>query len=207
MQIRAAFVAVPYPGDAFLLGSREGTEPIDSIAPFIGVTDWATLDAAVLDAHAEALSFLSDGGFRFFLPAFLIADVRGALETADPVFHLTHGFRDSSVTIPVGEREFTKSLGKSALLNPRRYGAMTFHDYALSRLSVFAREEAGAIVAYLEHRLRDRNAEDPDIAAALARFWHGRAAHAPTQRDLADHLAAEDEYLRALQGEPRPDET
>ncbi len=32
------------------------------------------------------------------------------------------------------------------MLNPRRYGAMTFADWARYRLSVFAREEAQAIV-------------------------------------------------------------
>ena len=100
----------------------------------------------------NALSFLSEGGFRYFLPAYLIADLEDRLQTADPVFHLTNGFSDKIVKIPVGQRIYEKTIGKSAFVNPRRYGAMTWHDHARCRLSVFTREEAGAIVAYLEYK-------------------------------------------------------
>jgi len=58
-------------------------------------------------------------------------------------------------------------------VNPRRYGAMTWYDYARCQLSVFTREEAGAIVAYLEYKWdadpRGLNAEE--INAALDTFW------------------------------------
>jgi hypothetical protein len=37
-------------------------------------------------------------------------------------------------------------------MNPRRYGAMTSHDYARYRLSIFTKEEATAIVAYLRYK-------------------------------------------------------
>ena len=38
-QIREAFAATPYPGDAFLQGSFEGSEPFDEVRPFVGKTD------------------------------------------------------------------------------------------------------------------------------------------------------------------------
>ena len=76
---------------------------------------------------------------------------RAQTAAADPVF-LIHGFSDSVVDVPTKARVFKKTTGKSALLNPRRYGAIRFSDYARYRLSVFAREEAAAIVEYSEYR-------------------------------------------------------
>lgn len=199
--IAEAFAAVEHPGDRFLLGSREGREPAEAVAPFVDVADWESLDPDVLDRHSEALSFLSEGGFRFFLPAFLIADVRGRLERADPMFHLTHGFSDGSASIPIGGEVFEKAFGRSALLNPRRYGAMTHFDYARYRLTVFAREEALAIVDYLEfRRWADADGIESDaITAALDAFWRARAETAPTQADLARHMHEEEAFLHAAE--------
>ena len=60
----------------------------------------------------------------------------------------------------VSGRTFTRRSGRTQFVNPRRFGAMTFCDYARFRLSVFTREEAGAIVAYLEFK-RDEDPEPP----------------------------------------------
>jgi hypothetical protein len=198
--VERAFADVAYPGAAFLQGSFDGCEPAEAIAPFTERTRWQGIDSAVLDDHAEALSFLSEGGFRFFLPAYLVADLREELTRADPVFHLTHGFRDLTVQVPTSAGVHTKNFGASAFINPRRYGAMTFEDHARHRLAVFARAEAGAIVAYLEHR-RDTDAEGlvaAEIDPALDRFWRARAANAPQAEALAAHLEAEAAYLRDL---------
>jgi len=168
--IRTGFAGSTYPGDAFLQGSFDGCEPYDEVGPFIGITDWTTLEPTFLDARYCALSFFSEGAFRFFIPAYLAADVRQQLATADPAFHLTHGLGDEE-----------GRWHRSALLNPRRYGAMTWYDYARYRLSVFAREEAAAILAYLTWK-RDRSDfphERRAIDAALETFWRDRAANAP----------------------------
>jgi hypothetical protein len=200
--IRQAFCDTERPGDAFLQGSYEGCEPGESVAPFIGITDWSQLDPMVLDANYTALSFLSEGGFRYFLPAYLIADLEERLQTADAVFHLTNGFSDKVVEIPVGQRSYEKTIGKSAFVNPRRYGAMTWHDHARCQLSVFTREEAGAIVAYLEYKrdadLHGLNAED--INAALDSFWRDRAISGPTHQAVRQYLKEEAEYLRDIGG-------
>ena len=198
--IRQAFCDTERPGDAFLQGSHEGCEPGESVAPFIGVADWSQLDPVILDASYHALSFFSEGGFRYFLPAYLIADLEAQLQTADPVFHLTNGFSDKVVEIPAGQRIYRKTFGKSALVNPRRYGAMTWHDHARGQLSVFTREEAAAIVSYLEYK-RDAdphrlNAED--ITAALDSFWRDRAVSGPTHQAIQQHLKEEAEYLRDI---------
>jgi len=201
-QIREAFRATEHPGDAFLQGSQEGCEPAEVTAPFKGITHWTQVDPAILDPNYTALSFFSEGGFRHFLPAFLVADLQGRLQTADPLFHLTNGFSDKVVKIPAGPRVFEKIIGKSAFVNPRRYGAMTWQDHARGQLSIFTREEACAIVAYLEYK-RDA---DPDglnteeINAALGAFWRERAKQAPTQEALRQHEAAEADYMKAIGG-------
>jgi hypothetical protein len=199
-EIRGAFGNNEYPGDAFLQGSFEGCEPFEEVGPFKGKMDWRAVDPDFLDGHAVALSFFSEAGFRFFLPAYLVADLQGRLGTADPLFHLTHGFSDSSVEVPAKLGIFTRKFGKSALLNPRRYGAMTWDDYARYRLSVFTKEEAGAIVAYLRHK-RDSDSfslEKDCIDGALNSFWVGRSLNAPSAEDLKRHLAEEEKSFAEL---------
>ena len=200
--IRQAFHDTEHPGDAFLQGSHEGCEPGESISPFIGVTDWSQLDPVVLDGSYDALSFFSEGGFRYFLPAYVIADLKDQLHTADPVFHLTNGFIDKVVKVPAGQRIYEKTIGKSAFVNPRRYGAMTWHDHARCRLSVFTREEAQAIVAYLEYK-RDADSHGlntEEIKAALDSFWRDRAVNGPAHQAIRQYRHEEDEYLRDIGG-------
>ena len=200
--IEAAFRETEHPGDPFLQGSHEGCEPAESTAPFKGVSHWAQIDQSILDVSYTALSFFSDGGFRHFLPAYLIADLNEMLQTADPVFHLTNGFFDRIVTVPQGARTFERAIGKSAFVNPRRYGAMTWQDHARNRLAVFTREEAGAIVAYLEWKrnVDEHRMDREEIDAALNEFWRIRAREAPTQAALQRHIQEEREYLNNLKG-------
>jgi hypothetical protein len=199
-QIRAAFAANTYPGDRFLQGSFEGCEPYEEVGAFMGKTDWTKLDSQMLDVHYCAPGFFSEAGFRFFLPAYLIADLRGELRTADPLFHLTHGFSSVSIDVPVESKTFLRSTGGEVLLNPRRYGAMTWADYARQRLSVFTREESKAIVEYMHCRCdRDQTGLDrSSVEAALKQFWLDRAVNAPTRGSLEAHLRAEDEFAAAI---------
>jgi hypothetical protein len=199
-RIRAAFDHTEYPGDAWLVGSSEGCEPESEVGPFRG-RDWRELDAPFLDAHYSALSFFSEGGLRYFLPAFLLADLGDALQTADPVFHLAGAFHDLTIDHPgPGGRPVRRLIGRSQLVNPRRYGAMTFLDYARCRLSVFTREECVGIVEYLRWRRSraDLESERSGIDAALADFWLPRAEHAPTQAALAAHLADDAAVMAAI---------
>jgi hypothetical protein len=199
-EILEAFGNNEYPGEAFLQGSFEGCEPYDEVGPFKGKKDWITVDPEFLDGHAAALSFFSEAGFRFFLPAYLVADLQDRLRTADPLFHLVHGFSDSSVEVPTKTRIFTRKFGKSAFLNPRRYGAMIWFDYARYRLSVFTKEEAKAIVAYLQFK-RDSDPLGPDkerIDGALQSFWTERSLNAPSAESLKQHVGEEEKYLGEL---------
>lgn len=198
--VERAFSDVPHPGDPFLLGSHDGEEPFEEVRAFHGLTDWHALTPEFLDVHYTVLSFFSEGGFRYFLPAFLVADIRDALKTADPVFHLTHGFSEFSTSHTLDGRVFTRTSGRSQFINPRRYGATTFYDYARCRLSVFGREESAAVVAYLEFSLGlDSRRTDRDaIERALELFWRERAVSAPTAADMRRHLVEQAEYMDAL---------
>jgi len=197
--IQRGFERTPYPGDAYLQGSREGCEPYEETVPFAG-RHWDGLPAEFLDGHYTALSFFSEGALRFFLPAYLIADVRRELQTADPVLTLAGPFEETRLTTQAGGREHTRRTGGLVLLNSRRYGAISFSDYARFRFSVFSREEAQAVVAYLQHRRStDTDGIDtPAIDCALESFWRDRAKGAPTTDELERHVAAEQEYFRDL---------
>jgi hypothetical protein len=171
----------------------------EETASFKGRTEWRTLESALLDAHHSALSFFSEGAFRFFLPAFLIADLRNELMSAEPLFHLT-GFGVCSAQLPVNSRVFTRKVGGSTLMNPKRYGAMTFADYARYRLSVFTREEARAIVAYLNYSQETdtHGINKAQIVEALNAFWLDRAEHAPSEESLKTHLREESDFIAHL---------
>jgi hypothetical protein len=200
-QIREAFVTTPYPGDAFLQGSFDGCEPYDEVGAFVGKTDWSKLDSTILDGHYCALNFFSEGGFRFFLPAYLIADLREELLTADPLFHLWHGFVTVSAEVPVGPQKFRRDSGGKGLLNPQRYGAMTWSDHARHRLSVFTREEARAIVAYMSYK-REHDTMGLDksrIDVALKEFWFDRAENAPTHEAVKAHTQEQESFTAAVQ--------
>jgi hypothetical protein len=198
--IQIVFGNNEYPGDDYLLGSTEGSEPYDEIKPFIGKRDWSLLASGVLDLHYGALNFFSEAGLRFFLPAYLIADLNDELQTADPLFTLVHGFSNISIEHQIGEQVFIRRTGRDAFINPKRYGTLTFHDYSRYRLSIFSREEAQAIVLFLEYtRDNDPHGINLDqIEAALTSFWYERAETAPTAETIAAHLLDEDKYLSAL---------
>lgn len=195
--IREAFRENEYPGDAYLQGSHEGCEPFEEVGPFTDRKDWTAIGPDFLDSRSAALSFFSEAAFRYFIPAYLVADLHGQLNSADPVFYLTNGFYELQVEVRKKDRLFVVKSGKSAFINPRRYGAMTFYDYARYRLSVFTREEASAIVAYLEYK-RDTDesrVERDRIDAALNLFWRERAEVAPSIEELKQYLIAQEEFI------------
>ena len=155
-QIREAFASVPYPGETRLRGSDESDEPFAVERDFRGKGDWRTLDPQFIDRSpdglASALSMFSDEAFRFYLPAFMIADLDGRLKFSDPVFHLTHGLDDASW---------------SERINPRRYRDETWSEYAAERFARFTLEEAAAIVAFLTLRAEQNALDRERIDQAL----------------------------------------
>lgn len=205
-QIRAAFRDTCSPGDNFLCGSFDGTEGFEVTDPFRGHTSWEAIDPAFLDANRSALNFFSGSAFRFFIPAYLIADLHGTLYDADPTWTLTHRFVPFAYNHRMpGGVTLRRSSGPRTLVNPRRYGAMTSADSARHALSVFTREEAQSIVAYLRYMQTNPDAthDSADIELALTAYWLDRARNAPTTEDLARHLAEEAAWYEAIQSGTR----
>lgn len=163
-QIREAFAGVPYPGAEHLINSYEGEEPFRVENDFKSKRDWRALDPEFIDQSpdglASALNFFSHEAFRFYLPAYLIADLDHRLKRVNPVFHLTHGLDD---------------LSSRERINPQRYGDKTWAYYARERFSAFTREQAAAVVAYLTLKRDTNDWERGDIAEALRNYWSERA--------------------------------
>ena len=161
-QIVAAFASVPAPPVWCLSGSREGEEPVLLESEFRDARDWRSLTPEFLDrapgGFASALSFFSDEAFRFYLPAYLLADLRGQLQRADVFFHLTHGL---------------DNLARDKPVNPIRYGSRTWFDAMRHRFSIFDKAQREVIARYLEHRERIADIEPERRAAreALDNYW------------------------------------
>ncbi len=164
-RICEAFASVENPPRWHLSDSDEGDEPGLIAREFFDKSDWRTLDADFLDrapdGYASALSFFSDEAFRFYLPAYLLADLDGALHNVDVVFHLCHGLEDRS---------------RMERINPRRYGERTWLDAARHRFAIFDARQARAIVDFLRFKLEAAEPHDrPRIEQALQAYWLDRA--------------------------------
>ena len=113
-------------------------------------------------ASPSALSFFSPGAFRFYLPAYLIADLDHQLMYTDPLFYLYYGLdeatRGQSVHVP----------GKEAT---------TWWQVQQDHMAVFTSQEAGAIVAYLRWRAAGEQAEFSrrSVSEALENYWLAKA--------------------------------
>lgn len=164
-QIRTAFASVEYPGDTNLRNSNEGDEPFLLEAEFNGKDDWKTLTAEFIDlapdGFATALSFFSAEAFRFYLPAYLIADLDGELQHTDLSFYLTYGLTNAT---------------KDVRINPRRYGELTWFGYVSERFEGFTSAEAQVIVTYLMFKLQAAvtEFEREPIREALKNYWGER---------------------------------
>lgn len=162
-QITEAFADVQYPGDWCLMGSNEGDEPFATAEAFKGKTDRYAIAPKLLDEApkglSSALSFFSDEAFRFYLPAYMIADLRGDLREVNVVFHLTHGLDDKS---------------REKLINSNRYGQRTWFESNSHKFSIFTREQAIAIVIYLRFKRKKDKFARAEIDQALRSYWNGR---------------------------------
>ena len=165
-QIRRAFANVTYPGDNNLRRGSDGDEPFLLEDEFRGKTAWETLEAPFLDlapdGFATALSFFSDAAFRFYLAAYLLADLDNKLMYTQPVFYLYHGLDSNG----------------SAQVNPRRYGNLSWRQVSEERFAEFTPEDARAIVAYLRFKVQSgllSPMENASIEQALGNYWLSRS--------------------------------
>ena len=158
-RIQAAFAEVVYPGDDNLTDSTYGEEPEALVEEFRGKTDWRVLDATFLDQAPDgwgsALSFFSSPALRFYLPAYLIADLQGQLLTADPGFRLCWG-----VTPMVAAKRIAKV-----------WGGGTIGEHTTTQFELFDAAQVSTIVAYLWWKLESLGGYDPTIEQAMEHYW------------------------------------
>lgn len=163
-ELKAAFPALREERFVPMVNSVQGDEPLQVAADFGDKNDWTVLSPVWLDATpgglATALSFLSDAAIRFYIPAYLAADLSGALQRADPAFALVHGFDDMS---------------RDRRIWPRKPDTWT--DFSRARWDGLTPSQVLAVVHYLEWRVARGGVNvEWDIGEALAAYWYPRAA-------------------------------
>jgi hypothetical protein len=163
-RIIQAFSDVEYPGNDKLTDSTYGDEPAALVQEFSAKTDWRQLDAKFLDqapkGWGSALSFFSGTALRFYLPAYLIADVRGELKSVDPAFRLC------SSLVPPGEK---KKIAKI-------WGGGTMGERVKADFARYDQHQMSVIVAYLRWKLESDDGANLMIEQALNHYWLKRDA-------------------------------
>lgn len=163
-RIKQAFAHVKYPGDESLTDSTYGDEPAALIKEFCGKTDWQTFDAKFLDQAPDgwgsALSFFSGAALQFYLPAYMIADIRGELLTADPSIRLC-----SSLASTAENKKIAKV-----------WGGGTMGERAREEFAHYDAQQVAAIVDYLWWKLKSCSYYNPTIEQALENYWLDRDA-------------------------------
>lgn len=158
-KIEHAFATVPYPGDGNLAAKSYGDEPAELEEEFRGKRDWRALDGKFLDqaprGWASALSFFSDEAFKFYLPAYLICDLRGELRALAPEFSLTVGLTQ---------------MGGSPKI-AQAFGGGTMGDRARARFLNYDKPQVAAIVDYLWWKLSEAEGYEPTLEEALESYW------------------------------------
>ena len=163
-KIERAFADVKYPGDDDLTDSTVGEEPAALKEEFRGKTDRSKLDANFLnyapDGWGSALSFFSGNALRFYLPIYLVADIRGELWGSDPSVRLC-----ASLT-PGGEQVKISKM----------WGGGTMGERARETYAQFNAEQVSAVVAYLWWKLDAEDGNNFTIEQALENYWLEREA-------------------------------
>lgn len=151
--ITIAFSEVEFPGNNNLIHSSYGDEPLLVSNHFSGKNDWKKLTPEFLDFDG-ALSFLSDEAFRFYIPAFMIADINESLVYNDPTVRLCW-----TVT-PQSEQEKIAKV----------WNGGTVGEIAKANFDKFSKIQVSAIISYLQRRLSQVE-YDYIIKQALENYW------------------------------------
>ncbi|BFM39023.1 DUF6714 family protein [Synechocystis sp. LKSZ1] len=163
-KIKQAFAHVNYPGDDSLTDNHNGDEPTALIKAFFRKTDWQKLDAKFLDQTPDgwgsALSFFSNAAFQFYLPAYMIADIRGELLLSDPSIRLC-----SSLVSMVENKKIAKV-----------WGGGTMGERAREEFAHYDAQQVSAIVSYLWWKLEASDDYNPMIEQAMENYWLNRDA-------------------------------
>ena len=163
-KIDRAFADVAFPGDDDLTNSSYGEEPAALVLAFRGKSDRKQLDAAFLnhapDGWGTALAFFSGRALQFYLPLYLIADIRGELDRCHPEARLC-----ASLTT-AGEKQKISKM----------WGGGTMGERARADFAPFSPAQVSAVVAYLWWKLAASGGESLMVEQALENYWLERDA-------------------------------
>lgn len=152
-KIVQAFSEVEFPGNDNLVAQSYGEEPDLVKNHFSGQGSWNKLTPDFLDFDG-ALSFFSDEAFRFYIPAFMIADINEKLEYNDPSVRLCW-----SLT-PQSENEKIAKV----------WGGGTVGERAKECFEDFTEAQVNAIISYLHWKLL-QDEDDLIIEQSLKNYW------------------------------------
>lgn len=151
--IYKVFSDAVYPGNDNLVVESYGDEPKLVKNHFAGRSDWTKLTHTSIDVDG-ALAYFSDRAFRFYIPAFMIADVNKNLNLNDPAIRLCWHVTPQSEN------------GRIAKV----WGGETMGDRAKKCFENFTDEQAEVIVSYLQWKQSQDDSDDM-IKQALENYW------------------------------------
>ncbi len=148
VELDQLFPTSPRPKDDQLPGDKDDDRLPEILKDFYG-NDWHSIDAETVRIHRDLLDYLSAVGFRYFLPAFMLASFGEDHASAELL-----GILVLHLTVPK-PTEPTRS-------------------YVLDSIREFSLPQRVFIRSYLE-RLLDEELDDEwlraDIEQALSSFW------------------------------------
>ena len=150
--IEAAFSRAPYPGDEdivspVIVGGATLRDPErEEVADALRGKNWRHLDKAESARVKQSLASLSPAGFRYFLPAIMLAVLRDStLDASSLVYGLTL---------------------------PEEAEGGEVRRWMHQRFSALTQEERSAVRKFLEHLSSNELLRD-EAALALDRYWAG----------------------------------
>ncbi len=151
-EIKTAFKNNEFCGNDNIVNPSYGEEAESIKKHFYGQNNWEMLASDFLDKDG-ALSFLTNEAFHFYLPAYMIADIRCELGFNDPCVRLCWAVTSQSET---------KKIAKN-------WGGGTIGEKATECFTGFSIEQISAIVKYLKWKYSHTN--DFMIQQALDNYW------------------------------------
>ena len=136
-----------YESEEVVLSARKEDEKLN----------WQHIDPEMLDKCYSSLSFFDAEGMRFHIPAYIINDIKGLLQTADPTFHLWHG-------LDIKESDVKETI--------KRKDDAKWWNYAIERFNILNATQRNAIREYLKFKMQNDDFSKKQIERALKNFWN-----------------------------------
>ncbi len=151
-EIKIAFKNNEFCGNDNIVNPSYGEEAKSIKKHFYGQKNWKIISSDFLDKDG-ALSYFTNDAFNFYLPAYMLADLKGELEINDPSVRLCW-----SVTSQSENQKLTKV-----------FGGRTISELAAECFSSFSMEQINTIIKYLQWK-HDQT-DDLMIQQALCNYW------------------------------------